>query len=71
MPGARVWIEMHSGQFSMPVFDAEWLAAQPDIALAEFAAVLAMASRYGQRDVPWDQTRPADRLPQAFRTFLK
>lgn len=71
MPGARVWIEMHSGQFSMPVFDAQWLAAQPDIALAEFAAVLAMASRYGQRDVPWDQTRPADRLPQAFRKFLK
>ncbi len=70
MPGARVWIEMHSGQFSMPVFDARWLAAQPDIAVVEFAAVLAMASRHGQGDVSWDQTRPADRLPQAFRKFL-
>lgn len=71
MPEAKVWIEMHSGQFAMPVFDAEWLAAQPDIAVAEYATLLAMATRYGERDVPWDQTRPVDRLPPVFRKLLK
>lgn len=71
LPEAKVWIEMHSGQFAMPVFDARWLAVQADITVAEYAAVLAMATRYGERDVPWDQTRPADRLPQVLRKFLK
>lgn len=65
LSGARArWIEMHSGQFAMPVFDAEWLKAQPDIALPEFASVLAMATRFGDREIAWDQSRPTDRLPQ-------
>jgi sugar phosphate isomerase/epimerase len=67
VPQARIWLEMHSGQFSMPVFDPDWLRAQPDIAVAEYGAVLALANRWGSRPVPWDQSRPTDRLPQAFR----
>ena len=69
MPDARVWIEMHSGQFAMPVFDPAWLAAQPDIVLAEYASVLAMAAKFGRRDVPWNQDTPIERLPIAFRRF--
>lgn len=70
MPAAKIWIEMHSGQFAMPVFDPAWLKAQPELAVAEFASVLAMAQRFGDRDMPWDQARPADRLPQAMAKFL-
>ncbi|MCP8939088.1 sugar phosphate isomerase/epimerase [Alsobacter sp. SYSU M60028] len=69
-PDAPRWIEMHSGQFAMPVFDRAWLAAQPDIALPEFASVLAMAQAFGPRDAPWDQTRPTDRLPHALGKLL-
>jgi sugar phosphate isomerase/epimerase len=71
MPDARVWIEMHSGQFAMPVFDAAWLAAQPHIVVPEYAAVLAHATRFGARAMPWDQNKPTDRLPQALGKFLK
>ncbi|MCF1741391.1 sugar phosphate isomerase/epimerase family protein [Paradevosia shaoguanensis] len=71
MPKANVWVEMHSGQFAMPVFDAAWLRQQPGIALTEYASVLAMAVKFGAREMPWDQTRPADRLPQAYGKLLK
>lgn len=64
------WIEMHAGQFAMPVFDAAWLNAQPHIQLAEYASVLGMANAFGNRDVPWDQTRPVDRLPAALERLL-
>lgn len=67
MPGAKIWVEMHAGQFAMPVFDPAWLKSQPQIALPEFAAVLAMAQRFGTRPMPWDQARPADRLQQAIQ----
>lgn len=70
IPDAKVWIEMHAGQFAMPVFDAEWLRVQPEVALAEFAAVLAMAAKFGARDVPWDQAAPVARLPQALQKLL-
>lgn len=71
MPGAKIWLEMHAGQFAMPVFDAAWLRSQPQIALPEFAAVLALAQRFGNRPMPWDQARPTDRLPQALRHILQ
>lgn len=70
MPDAKVWIEMHAGQFAMPVFDPEWLRQQPEVALNEFAAVLAMAAKFGARDVPWDQAAPVARLPHALRRLL-
>lgn len=70
MPDAKVWIEMHAGQFAMPVFDPVWLRLQPEIALDEFASVLAMAAKFGAREVPWDQAAPVARLPQALRRLL-
>lgn len=65
LPGCKVWIEMHAGQFAMPVFDRDWLKRQPPVALEEFAAVLAMAAKFGTRAVPWDQAAPVARLTQA------
>jgi sugar phosphate isomerase/epimerase len=71
MPKARQWIEMHSGQFGMPVFDSSWLAQQPGIRVEEFASVMAMAHRFGTREMVWDQTVPTARLPQAYGKLLK
>lgn len=70
MPDAWRWVEMHSGQFAMPVFDRDWLRAQPDILLSEFASVLAMAHAFGSRDIPCDQSKPVDRLPQTLEALL-
>ncbi|MDH4986951.1 TIM barrel protein [Aminobacter anthyllidis] len=70
VPGAKVWIEMHAGQFAMPVFDPVWLKRQPPVAVEEFASVLAMAAKFGTREVPWDQTVPVARLTQALRRCL-
>ena len=70
IPDAKVWIEMHAGQFAMPVFDPDWLRAQPPIALGEFASVLAMAAKFGTREMPWDQAAPVARLTQALRRCL-
>jgi hypothetical protein len=55
----------------MPVFDPQWLRSQPDIALAEFASVFAMANAFGSRDIPWDQAKPTDRLSHALGKLLK
>jgi hypothetical protein len=33
-------IELHRGQFDMPIFDPAWIAADPTIALAELAEVV-------------------------------
>jgi len=70
IPDAPLWIEMHAGQFAMPVFDRDWLDAQPDIVLHEYASVLGMAASFGSRDIPWDQTKPTDRLPHALERLL-
>lgn len=70
-PEADVWIEMHSGQFLLPVFDGDWLRRQPGIALAEYAAIAGMAASFGSRDVPWDQSSPASRLDRAYQRFLR
>nr|WMC97138.1 TIM barrel protein [Aminobacter aminovorans] len=70
LPDAKVWIEMHAGQFAMPVFDRHWLNNQPPVAVEEFASVLAMAAKFGTRQVPWDQAAPVARLTQALRRGL-
>lgn len=67
LPDAKVWIEMHAGQFAMAVFDRDWLKRQPPVAVEEFASVLAMAAKFGAREVPWDQAAPVARLTQALR----
>lgn len=62
LPGRRLWIEMHAGQFAMPVFDPGWLGQQPDVPVAELARIMAFANSFGTTDIPWDQNRPHDRL---------
>lgn len=71
IPDARVWIDMHRGQFAMPVFDPDWLARQPTIDLYEFASILAMATRFGTGEIPCDQACATERVPQAIRRLLK
>lgn len=65
VPDAAIWIEMHSGQFAMPVFDPEWLRAQPEIVLAEYAALTAMALEFGAGPIHWDQSAPTARFAHA------
>lgn len=69
LPDRTVWIEMHAGQFAMPVFDEDWLKRQPPVAVGEFAVVLAMAAKFGTRSVPWDQAAPVTRLAQAISAW--
>jgi sugar phosphate isomerase/epimerase len=56
-------IELHRAYFDMPIFDAAWLAAQPDLTPAELASVirLAQASR-GVTDGRAFQDAPETRL---------
>jgi sugar phosphate isomerase/epimerase len=58
-----VWLELHRGQFSMPAFDAGWLAEQPDLDPMETRRVIAMADRLAKGREP-DQSDPFARLPQ-------
>jgi 3-oxoisoapionate decarboxylase len=39
----RWTIELHRAQLSMPIFDEAWLSMQPDLTVAEFAAVIKLA----------------------------
>jgi sugar phosphate isomerase/epimerase len=43
LPGARRLVELHGGQFAMPVFDTDWLASQPYIDVPEYARLLQSA----------------------------
>lgn len=64
-PTAKRWVEMHSGQFSMPAFDQDWLARQPGAEIGEFASLMKAAADFGSRDIPWDQAAPTARLLHA------
>jgi sugar phosphate isomerase/epimerase len=59
----RYTIELHRAFFDMPIFDAAWLAGQPDLTPAELASVirLAHASR-GVTDGQAFQEAPESRL---------
>jgi len=60
------WLEFHRGQFAMPVFDRDWVAAQPDLTLDEYRAIVGTAfRRSGKAETPWDQADPFGRLPMA------
>jgi sugar phosphate isomerase/epimerase len=53
-------IELHKGQFSMPVFEPGWLAhADPDLPIAEFAEVLRLAA-LSERRLTEPGTAPRD-----------
>ena len=62
-PDVPLWVELHRGQFAMPVDDPQWLARQPDIVPAEAARVRAMAERFAGRPAP-DQSDHDARLPR-------
>ena len=66
-PDSMRWIELHRGQFSMPVFDLDWIAAQPDLTLEEYVSVIATAPRSGNQSVPWDQRDATSRLDATIR----
>jgi len=60
------WVEFHRGQFAMPVFDAAWVAAQPDLALDEYRGIVGTAfRRFNKHEAPSDQSDPYGRLPAA------
>lgn len=54
VPHATRWIEFHRGQFAMPVFDKDWLAAQADTTLDEYRQLLSDTVRNFRsgRDLP-------------------
>lgn len=64
LPNAKRLIELHRGQFAIPAFDPAWLASQPYIQLAEYAALLQSAIRHGSQP-PIDQNDITLRLPAA------
>ena len=50
----------------MPVFDADWIAAQPDLVFDEYRSALASALRHHQHGTrPVDQFDPCARLEPA------
>ncbi len=61
-PEASRWIDMHRGEFDMPYFDAGWLRAQPDMTVAELAAVIGLAARTPDEGVHSVQADPHTRL---------
>jgi sugar phosphate isomerase/epimerase len=67
--GTPRFIELHRGQFAMPVFDREWVSAQPDLVLAEYAALVGAAVSWPADRVHPDQAKPSLRL-QAALSFL-
>lgn len=64
LPTAKPLIELHRGQFAIPAFDPTWLASQPYIQLAEYAALIRSAVRQGSQP-PIDQNDITLRLPAA------
>jgi sugar phosphate isomerase/epimerase len=65
------FIELHRGQFSMPVFDSRWLAAHPDLSLTEFATIMEIAVKAGKIPDPWDQSDPLTRLQPTLHSLRK
>lgn len=42
-PTLNLSIELHKGQFGLEIFDPEWLALHPDLAVVEFAEIVQLA----------------------------
>jgi hypothetical protein len=61
----RLIVELHRAFLDMPIFDATWLASQPDLQISEFAAMIKLAhtslsrpfaASYQQQ--PWSRLQP-------------
>ncbi|KFL31051.1 hypothetical protein JP75_11965 [Devosia riboflavina] len=64
VPKAKRLIELHNGQFAMPVFDTDWLKSQPYIDLCEYAGLVGKAVGKREPEVA-DQGKNGDRLAAA------
>ena len=69
LPDANPLIELHRGQFTMPVFDPHWLATQDYLRIAEYAGLIRSAVQQ-QGEIPIDQNDIALRLPDAIELLL-
>ena len=70
LPDARVNIELHRAFFDMAIFDATWLAAQPDLNMTELVSVLRLVSESTTRPLVKDfQTDPGSRLQPTLAYF--
>lgn len=68
-PPFSTWIELHRGQFRLPLFDPGFLASQPDLAVAELAELTRLATvsdrKLARGEIPPPdayQTEPVRRL---------
>lgn len=52
VPNATRWIEFHRGQFAMPVFDKNWLAAQSDATIDEYRALISATVTHERANTP-------------------
>lgn len=66
VPNARRLVELHNGQFAMPVFDTDWLKSQPYIDLCEYARLVGKAVGKPDAQVA-DKGKNEDRLSAAIR----
>lgn len=64
VPEAKRLIELHNGQFAMPVFNTDWLKSQPYIDLGEYAGLVGKAVGKREPEVA-DQGKNGDRLAAA------
>ncbi|MCV9999768.1 sugar phosphate isomerase/epimerase [Pararhizobium sp. YC-54] len=70
VPGAKRLIELHSGQFAMPIFDPEFIAEQDYLTLPAFASIVEMATRNLHTSPPIQGDFDA-RLAAAIRRTLR
>lgn len=66
VPEAKRLVELHNGQFAMPVFDTDWLKSQPYIDLCEYARLVGKAVGKREPKVA-DGLKTGDRLAEAIR----
>lgn len=64
-PEAVIVLDLHRGQFAMPVFDGEWLSQQEGIGVVEYSGLIRHALRFGKAGIPWDQAAPQLRYADA------
>ncbi|HEY0918610.1 sugar phosphate isomerase/epimerase family protein [Devosia sp.] len=60
--GAACWIDLHRGEFDMPLFEPEWQAHAPGLAVAELGFLAGAAARAETAGRHAGQASPAERL---------
>lgn len=67
-PAAARLVELHRGQFAMPVFDSVWLAEQDYLDVEGFSSFMGLAAKQLQSPIP-DQNDLSLRLERALNKF--